>query len=435
MRRRAACSFLFLASLGTGIFLGCATSDSSLIEEPPPAVDAGKDASTDRATAADVGADTNIGDTGGDAGSDTGFDAPKDAPKDAPADGPKDGPVDAPIVDAGDGGDGSTVFLVRVGDGNGAPSTAAAATFLEERRTFDGAVVRTVPLPIAANASNQPLTLSGTATSEGALSRSADGKYLTVAGYATAPGTAGVANTSANTVARVVGRIDAAGTIDTTTTLGTAFSANNVRAAVSVDGSAFWINGSGGGVEYATLGSTAPVNVLADPSNIRVLGVFGGQLYGTSGSSSFQAVFSIGTGVPTTGGATATSLTGLGGSPYGFAALDLDPNVAGVDTIYIADDGAISADAGAGGGVHKWTSNGSTWSSAGKFSDGLTTGVRGLAATATSGGAVLYLTTGENPPRLVSYVDNGANANPPLVPIATAATNTFFRGVALPPVP
>src|SRR5204862_488216 len=94
---------------------------------------------------------------------------------------------------------------------------------------------------------NLPLTNSGSASSEGALSLSGDGRFLVLAGYAAPPGTAGVAGSTTAAVRRVIGRIDAAGIIDTSSLLTTAFSANNVRSAASADGSGFWAAGAGGG--------------------------------------------------------------------------------------------------------------------------------------------------------------------------------------------
>src|SRR3954454_10495055 len=75
---------------------------------------------------------------------------------------------------------GGDLVVVRVGTGSGALSSAAAAVFLDE---YDpaGALVRSVPLPTAAAGSNAPLTLSGSAASEGALAPSTDGRDLVLA--------------------------------------------------------------------------------------------------------------------------------------------------------------------------------------------------------------------------------------------------------------
>ena len=44
-------------------------------------------------------------------------------------------------------------------------------------------------------------------------------------------------------------------------------------------------------------------------------------------------------------------------SPYGFALWDRNPSVAGVDTLYVADDRTAAN----GGGIQKWSFNGTSW--------------------------------------------------------------------------
>ena len=130
-----------------------------------------------------------------------------------------------------------TFRVSRVGDGAAALSSAATAVFIEERR-LDGTLVGTVALPVAASGNNLPFANSGSATSEGSLALSADGHTLALAGYAAVPGTASVASSAAATVNRVIARVDAQGNVDTSTALAAAFDANNVRGAVSADGTA-----------------------------------------------------------------------------------------------------------------------------------------------------------------------------------------------------
>ena len=62
-------------------------------------------------------------------------------------------------------------------------------------------------------------------TSELPLTRSTDGRYLLLAGYGASAGYGSVVASDAATVARVVGVIGADGSIDTSTSLGSAFSA------------------------------------------------------------------------------------------------------------------------------------------------------------------------------------------------------------------
>jgi len=331
----------------------------------------------------------------------------------------------------------SNVYVVRVGDGAAALSSAAAAVFLE-RRAADGSIVGVpLALPTAAQPGGSvPFTLSGTASSEGALALSADGRSVSLAGYAVVPGTTSPATSSAATVNRVVARIDAFGAIDTSTVMTTAFSGGNVRGAVFAN-NAFWVSGGSGtgtgtgGVWYVLLGAFNGTQVLNSPGNARTANIVAGQLYGASGSAPFTNVFTIGTGLPTTADV-ATSLPGFptsGASPYAFVLLDLNVAVAGVDTAYVADDRALAS----GGGIQKWTYDGMTWTEVHVFTNGLSTGVRGLAAEVQGANVVLYATTTEaNANTLIRVVDDGS-ASATVSVIATAPTNTAFRGVALAP--
>ncbi len=323
-----------------------------------------------------------------------------------------------------------TFRVVRVGDGQSALSAASTAGFVEERRV-DGTLVATLALPTAASGANQPFTLAGTASSEGALALSSSGQFLTAAGYATPPGTASVAATTAATVFRAVARIDIAGNVDTSTSFSTAESGSNPRSAISLDGSGFWLAGAGG-VWYGltTAATQSGTEVLATaPENVRWLEIFGGQLYGSSGSNGFTNVFSIGSGLPVTINQTATPLPGLpttGASPYGFVLFDLDAAVAGNDTLYLTDDGA-------GAGVQKWTFDGSTWTPGETLNLSPPVGFRGLAGFASGGTVTLMASTAETgTDRLVMFVDAGVST-PTATVVATSPVNTMFRGVALSP--
>ena len=322
------------------------------------------------------------------------------------------------------------VVVVRVGDGSAALSANTAAVFLE-RRASDGTLVTSIPMPTAADGANVNLafTLSGTGTTEGALAGSPDGNYLTLAGYAVAPGG------SISSAVRVVARVDAQGLTDTSTTLGNGFS-SAVRGAVTDDGDEFWISGSGtgdGGIWYELHGLNGATQLVSTPSSVRAIGIVSGRLYADSGSSGNSNVFVVGTGLPTTINPTTTALSGMptsNASPYGFAFFDRG-SVPGIDTLYVADDRAIAS----GGGIQKWTWNGTTWSLQATFSNGITTGVRGLAAEVASGKLVLYATTTEaTQNKLVKVIDNGT-ATPAISTIATAAANTIYRGVAMAWVP
>ncbi|HXI55039.1 MAG TPA: esterase-like activity of phytase family protein, partial [Polyangia bacterium] len=326
-----------------------------------------------------------------------------------------------------------TFRVLRVGDGAAGLSSAAAALFIEERR-LDGSLVGTIPLPVAASGANQPFTQSGSASSEGGLSLSGDGRYLITAGYAAVPGTAAVAGLATSVVKRTVARIDAAGNVDTSTTLATAFNANNVRGATSADGTGFWVGGAGGatgGVWFVPIGTSGGVQVTSTLNNVRWLHVIGGKLYGTSNVAGTANVFIVGTGLPTLVGQTAKALAGMptnnNPSPFSFALFDLapggDPLTDGMDTLYVADDRAAGATTG---GVQKWTWTGATWAQTATLNVTPTPiGFRGLAGSAVGGKVTLVASTADNNNnRLVVFVDDAGAVTSTI--IASASANTTF---------
>jgi hypothetical protein len=324
-------------------------------------------------------------------------------------------------------------FVVRVGDGVTALSNRATAVFLEEQR-LDGTVVRTVALPTDANGGNRRLTDSGSATSDGALALSADSHFVTLAGYDAALGLSNVTNSDATTVNRVIGRVDAAGNVDTTTTVNNVFSGNNIRGAVTTDGTRFWVAGANlgqdGGVQTLLLGESTAASITTNLPNARALQIIGGNLYGSSGSAGFTTVFQVGNGLPTTG-APVVSFAGMppsGANPYGFVLLDLDSTVAGLDTLYVGDDRAPTMD----GGLQKWRFDGTTWKKVATLSS---TGIRGLAGVVSGANVWLLAATadGLGSNRLIVYVDSGSGP-PTIIPAAQVdGVKKVYRGLSLAP--
>lgn len=311
------------------------------------------------------------------------------------------------------GADGSTSVL----------NNSATPVFLKEY-TAGGSMVQSIAMPTLATVSgNRALTVSGSATSEGALTLSVDGRYLLMTGYNADAGTLTVVSTSSATVNRVVGRIDAAGTIDTTTAMSDAYTGNNIRSAASVDGTAFWVSGSGG-----TGGYSARYVLLGEPTNLstpitgtfitgRVINIFNNQLYLSSASGAFQGVSAVGTGLPTTSGQTSVLLNGFptasGPSAYDFW-------FANSTTLYVADDRSPGA---GGGGIQKWTFDGATWTNVYTLSNSLTAGCRGITGKLNGNTATLYVVTadaitGTTGNKIVTVTDTDASAS--FTTIATA---------------
>jgi hypothetical protein len=330
--------------------------------------------------------------------------------------------------------------VVRIGMGTTALTNDATATFLERRKITDGSLVGVaLALPTAVSGANKQLTLSGLASVEGQLTRSTDGKYLIIAGYAAAVGSPNVSSSSSATVNRVIGRIDAAGNINTTTA-STGFTAAGMRGAASTDGNMLWVS-SDSGIGYTTLGSTA-VPTLLNITNVRGIGIFGSgngvQLYASSVSNPNQGLNAVGTGTPTAANTTVTRLAGFtaANSPasVGFVAFDRDGNGT-VDQMYVADDTL-----GAGGGIQRWKLNsGNSWMQEGIVSTGANAGARYVTGWVTGTTATLLVTTAEGGgvnPRILQLTDNGgATSAVTTKMLATAAGNTTYRGIALAPNP
>ncbi|HEY2589541.1 MAG TPA: hypothetical protein VGI81_27590, partial [Tepidisphaeraceae bacterium] len=437
------------------------------------------------------------------------------------------------------------LVVYRVGAGSAALSSGSTAVYLDEY-TPSGTLVQSIALPTAAAGANNPLTSSGTATSEGNLTLSANGQQILLTGYDAAPGVASIASTNTSTsgsitkataaspsvlttastvgmtsgdavtisgvggitfspaqstyyikvvnsttfslyadpglttpvagsgtytsggtwtdsalvpVPREVGVVAADGTINTTTTLGTALDDNNVRGAAGDGNGNVWAAGPVGAV-YTTLGSTANPTSLAT-ANIRSIEISNGQLYATSSTGATALLGTIGTGLPTSGGpytisqlpgivGSGTSGQGLGGA-YEFAFATLNPGDTSPDTLYVADN--------FNDGVDKFSLVNGSWvlnGEIGAFGSGgnVLAGITGVVAQPVAGGEQLFISSAGSSGTagtIYSIVDpygyNSAggtagtqgggvfSATPPLTVVATAATNEAFRGIEFVPQP
>jgi hypothetical protein len=317
------------------------------------------------------------------------------------------------------------LVIYRVGTGSAALANSGTAIFLDE---YDGTgtLVQSVALPTSTSGSNSVISASGTATSEGLITRSPNGLYLTFTGYGAATGTALIASSASATVPRVVGVIDYQKNINTSTALTDFSTGNNIRSAL-YNGTNIWVAGPSG-VSITTLGATTSTSLMT--VNTRNLGIFGDQLYVSSGSSTYR-INTIGSGLPTTSGQTTTILSGLTStnpnSPYQFQMFDMDATVSGVDVMYVADDNNTS------GGVIKYSLVSGSWVKNGSFGTAADQ-YRGLTGVLDGGTVTLYATSAS---KLIKVIDaSGYNVAPTATAstIATAATNTAFRGISFTPI-
>lgn len=329
------------------------------------------------------------------------------------------------------------LVVYRVGDGTGSLSGNGNPVFLEEFAPTGGTPVQTIALPSTEPTPPQrPCIGAGSATSEGYISLSNDGQFVVGACYAQAlPNSTALGGSAPATINRVIFRISAAGVVDTSTSL-TDATGNARGAGAGNGGSDLWMATSSGGVRHTTFGTAGTsTQVLASPNNTRSVQAIGDQLYLSLAVAGTPAprLGTIGTGLPTTSGQTFTNLPGAAipglTSPYGFVLLDRSAAVAGPDTLYVADDATVAS----GGGIRKFSFDGTEWTARGT----LGTPSRGITARVVGSTVEIFATTTASPTTLVRVVDTAAfdeaiTGTPEV--IATAATNTAFRGVVFAPV-
>jgi hypothetical protein len=312
--------------------------------------------------------------------------------------------------------------VLQVGDGSAALSSAGTPLFLKEFTTT-GTAGFSVTIPTTGASA---LVSSGSATSEGLITRSSDSSMIVIAGYNTASGTTGVASTTSTAVHRAAGTIDKNGNYSLAATASTTFySGNNVRSATSDGAGNFWLSGvnaSGTSAAVYVNGATSTAMSTTVPANGRTIGIQNGQLYVVTGSGT-AGVYTIGSGMPTTSGQTQTlvfALNSTNTSPYYFA-FSPDGN-----TCYVSDDGGAS-----NGGIYKYQMTAGTWNSGTRI---FNTAVRGLIADFSTANPTLYATTtASSANTLISITDNYSGTALTSTLLATASANTVFRGVAFTP--
>ncbi len=261
------------------------------------------------------------------------------------------------------------IVVTRVGN----YGTGGAGAVIVQEYTKDGAAVGNhIDFPVSgADAGSLP----DFTNHDRHIHLSVNGRLLALALYNSPPSTNPLGDPSglgAAVAPRVVALIHADGTYDMTTRLTDSFDATSIRGAFTDDGSRIWLagdNASGatvtGGLRFTTHGSGTSVNLSQVQSeggsqtsdNIRDTAIFEGQLYDCSGSNSSvgKAVFTVGTGLPTSGSQTLTRLTFDGASTSSFYLLDLNPAIPGPDVMYAATSAAVD-------GIHKYVKQGDgTW--------------------------------------------------------------------------
>jgi hypothetical protein len=321
--------------------------------------------------------------------------------------------VDAQITPGFEPGN---LSVLRIGTATSTLASSGDPVFIDEYTT-NGVLTNSVTIPISGPTS---LIIGGTASSEGAISRSADSNFIVMVGYNTAlPYSSSLSSSTSANVPRGIVTIDFNGNFNFITNTATEFSGNNVRSGASDGSNNFWMVGAVSGTVY--MGLDSPVaTVQSTVANSEVVDIFNGNLCFSSQKSTPEGIYSF-AGLPTNAAvANLLFTTGSSSSPYGFA---ISPDG---KTAYVAD----GRDAASGGGIQKYTNNG-MWGLAYTLSAGSTNGARGVAVSFGTPPVIYATTTEASANTLISITDTGASAAAQV--LATANVNEVFRGVQFSP--
>jgi len=309
--------------------------------------------------------------------------------------------------------------VVRAGDGTETLSSHGNSVFIDQFTT-NGTLAGSLAIP---DGGTNALVVSGSASSEGGLSLSPDGRLLVLAGYhiAYSNSDSSVAGTGASVVPRALGLLDAAGGFALAGVTSDQFNSNNIRSGTTDGLGHYWgagANNAGSGTFYFGLGG--PNTIQNTVSNSIVIQDLGGNLYFSTAKTA-PGIWKI-VGTPTTpAGASVFLSAGAKASPFAFA---FNP---GFTTAYLADDTLSGA-----GGIQRWDLSNGVWARTYSFTSLTNVGARGVAVDFSGAPPVIYATTAEaTNNRLVSLADTGAGAA--VSTLAMAGIEQVFRGVAWAP--
>ncbi len=302
------------------------------------------------------------------------------------------------------------IVVLEVGDGatvnmTGGNSYKEQLVELPASGTAPVAAISTVIIPSTTGSGrNHRSVESASATSDGDLNLSGNGLYLTFTGYDTAAGITTLVGGS--NINRIIGMVNNAKTVSfpasiSSNTTNGLYQGNNIRAAITNDGTGFWTAGTGtnGGIYYITSGSynttsAGAVQLNSGLTNARTVKIFNSQLYGNAWSSPYLYPFKIGSGLPVTSSQTYTSL-GLSSTDDSYSFVMFDRNRDGTpDLLYVTDNGTGTNTAG----LYKYYWSGSAWT----YSSRLFTGTALFGVTG-------YLDCSNNPVLFMTIASTGVS--------------------------
>ncbi len=317
----------------------------------------------------------------------------------------------------------TNLVVVRVGDGAQTLATTGNSVFLDQFTTA-GTYVNTIFIPdtgpsalIESGPDRTGNIITGTA-----LTRSADKRLMTLAGYNVSLGNAtALHNTTSTDVPRGIVTIDSASQVTLAVADANAYSTAHFRGAVTDGTNNFWGSGNKEGTYY--LGLNAPAALIQTPFwNTRSVDIFNGNLYTLASADDYNGLLKF-TGLPTTDQGTVPNIL-----PGFNSTTTTDFAVDPTDTlVYLT----------VGSSVQKWQYDSSalTWTNAYVLSSGFTEQARYLTVDFSGAAPVLYVTTAEDGSgknRLVTVVDTDSSAT--AVTLATSGPNQLFKGIRFGPI-
>ncbi|MDB5274632.1 MAG: alkaline phosphatase [Chitinophagaceae bacterium] len=308
---------------------------------------------------------------------------------------------------------------------SGASSKGSSPVTLKEYAT-NGTAGTSLSLP---STGATPIQIAaGAGGSEGFLTRTPDGTNLVLAGYFTTATFSDITVTTATVAPRAIYKVDAAGNFSMVDSSKIFYTANDIRGAIS-DGTNYWASGASNAIDGINYYSPGTHAALATGAKAYGLQLFNGQIYfstqKTGSVTPTMGIYALGTGTPTSGTVSATSIINTGtATPEDFSF-----NAAG-DVCYVAINLNTIV-----GGIQKWTKSGSTWSLAYTLHTGVTSvGAYGLAVDYSGVNPVLYATTSEANTignRIISITDSNSTAT--ATTLVAGSTTAYFHGISFAP--
>ncbi|MEI6594196.1 MAG: hypothetical protein WCO28_01450, partial [Bacteroidota bacterium] len=312
--------------------------------------------------------------------------------------------------------------------------TTGTAIVLEEylpSTTSQSTPNYSVAIPFASTSGSNGIVCGATTSSNGAISRSENGRYILVPGWSTNTSITGAtAIGSANTTFTIcaVRPVNGSGTINTgiTGTSNWFTAANDYRGATSDDLTNYWVVGASVGIRTTTNG-TSLTTVSTTSTNVRIANIFNSQLYYSTGAGT-NGIYQVGTGKSTSASTTSTNLVSSTGA-YGFA---VSPDFL---TIYTNSATGVISRWTYSGTYSSGSYSGGSWSSAStglslSAATGLTVDWSGYSFTTGANGAIIYAC---NPTTLVKANDNGTGSMTAST-LRTLTGNNAFKQLAFSPI-